>query len=72
MEKKKLEMEFLSEINKKYVISIDEPKFDLTHEEVQTAMEAIISDNVFIVSMADLAEVVEARIITTSVEKLTE
>lgn len=72
MEKKKLEMEFLSDINKKYVISIDDPKFDLTQEEVQTAMEAIITDNVFSVSMADLAEVVEARIVTTTVEKLTE
>ena len=71
MEKKKLEMEFLSAINKKYIISIDEPKFDITQEEVRTAMESIISDNVFEVSMADLAEVVEARIVTTTVEKLT-
>ena len=71
MERKKLEMEFLNAINKKYVISIDDPKFDLTQEEVQTAMEAIISDNVFEVSMADLAEAVEGRIVTTTVEKLT-
>lgn len=70
MEKKKLEMEFLSDINKKYVISIDDPKFDLSQAEVQTAMEAIISDNIFSVSMADLTEAVEARIVTTTVEKL--
>ncbi len=70
METKKLEMEFLNSLNKKYVISLDDPKFDLTQEEVQTAMEAIISDNVFTVSLADLAEVVEARIITTQVDKL--
>lgn len=71
MEKRKLEMEFLSELNKKHVISIDDPKLDLTPEEVQTAMESIIADNVFIVAMADLAEAVEARIVTTSIEKLT-
>ena len=72
MEKKKLEMEFLNEMNKKYVISIDDPKFDITQEEVETAMAAIIADNVFVVSLADLVEPVEARIVTTNIEKLTQ
>lgn len=71
MESKKLEMEFLNEMNKKYVISIDDPRLDLSQEEVETAMAAIIADNVFQVSLADLAEAVEARIVTTNVEKLT-
>lgn len=71
MEKKKLEMEFLNEMNKKYVISIDDPKFDISQEEVETAMAAIIADNVFVVSLADLVESVEARIVTTNIEKLT-
>ena len=71
MEKKKLEMEFLNAMGKKYVISIDDPKFNLNPEEVETAMEAIITNNVFIVSLADLAEAVESRIITTNIEKLT-
>ena len=71
MEKKKLEMEFLNSLNKKYTISLDDPKFDLSQAEVQTAMEAIISDNIFNVSLADLTEVVEARIVTTQVETLT-
>lgn len=72
MEKKKLELEFLSEGRKKYTITVDDPKSDLTQEEVKTAMEAIIKDNIFTVSLANLAEAVEARIVTTSVEKLTE
>lgn len=70
MEKTKLEMEFLNALNKKFVISIDEPREDLTPEEVQATMEAIISENVFVSSTADLAEIVEARIITTKVDKL--
>lgn len=72
METKKLEMEFLSEMGKKYVISIDNPKFDLNPGEVQTAMDTIIAQNVFLVSMADLVESVESRIVTTHIETLTE
>ena len=70
MEKSKLEMEFLNTLSKKFVISIDEPKEYLTPEEVQEAMETIIEENVFVSSMADLAEIVEARIVTTTVNKL--
>ena len=67
---KKLEMEFLNSLNKKYTISLDDPKEDLIPEEVQAAMESIITENVFIVSEGDLAEIVEARIVTTTVNKL--
>lgn len=70
MEKTKLEMEFLNALNRKYTISIDDPKLDLTPEDVETAMEAIITENVFVVSEADLAEIVEARIVTTTVNQL--
>lgn len=70
MEKIKLDMEFLNALGKKFVISINDPKKDLTPTEVKTAMETIISGNIFVASMADLAEVVEARIVTTTVNKL--
>lgn len=70
MEKRKLEMEFLNNLNKKHVISIDDPKLDLTPVEVQSAMKSIISENIFMVSGGDLAEVVEARVVTTTVNKL--
>ena len=72
MESKKLEMEFLTGLSRKFVIGLDDPKFNLSKEEVETAMEAIIAENVFIVSLANLVEPVEARIVTTSIEKLTE
>ena len=72
MEKRKLEMEFLNEMDKKYVISIEDPKLDLNPEEVETAMDTIIEENVFTVSMADLKKPVEARIVTTQIEKIVE
>lgn len=70
MNKTKLEMEFLDEDNKKFVVSIDQPRSDITSEEVRVAMNAIISHNVFTSSMLDLVEPSEARVITTTVNTL--
>lgn len=70
MNKSKLEMEFLDESNKKFVISIDEPRADLTPSEVRTAMEAIVNYNIFDSSMNNLVAVKDARIITTTVDDL--
>lgn len=71
MEKTKLEMEFLDEASKKFVISIDEPRADITPEEVSQAMAAIVASNVFDSKMLDLVKANDARIITTTVNKLT-
>ena len=70
MDKKKLELEFLNEEGKKFVISIDDPREDLTEQEVGLAMAYIIANNVFVSSMYDLVEVNGARIVTTSVQTL--
>lgn len=70
MEKSKLEMEFLDEQNKKFTISIEAPRTDLSSEEVKTAMESIIGLNVFDSSMNDLVSANDARVVTTSTEKL--
>lgn len=70
METKKLEMEFLNEAGKKFVISIEQPREDLTEMEVSQAMNSIIANNIFTSSMLDLVEVSDARIVTTTVDKL--
>jgi len=70
METKKLEMEFLNEAGKKFVISIEQPREDLTEMEVSQAMNSIITNNIFTSSMLDLVEVSDARIVTTTVDKL--
>lgn len=66
MDKTKLEMEFIDEANKKFVISIDQPRSDITAEEVGIAMDAIISLNVFASATLDLVEAKEARVVVTS------
>ncbi len=70
MEKTKLEMEFLDEANKKFVISIDEPRSDITPEEVSQAMTTIINCNIFNSKMLDLVKANDARIISTTVNKV--
>lgn len=70
MEKRKLEMEFLNNLNRKYTITIEDPKLDLTSEEVQAAMDGIIAEDVFLVSLGKLETAVDARIVTTSIENL--
>ncbi|CAK7045744.1 DUF2922 domain-containing protein [Tissierella carlieri] len=70
MEKTKLEMEFLDETNKKFMISIDQPRLDITPEEVSQAMDTIITCNIFDSKMFNLVEAKEARIVTTTVNKL--
>lgn len=70
MEKTKLEMEFLDESNKKFVIALDNPRIDLTPEDVRDAMEAIVGYNVFDSSMKDLVVPNDARIITTTIDQL--
>lgn len=69
MEKTKLEMEFIDEANKKFVLSIDEPKAGLDSEEVRLAMDTILASNIFMSSTGELADVSEARIVYTSVSK---
>lgn len=70
MEKTKLEMEFLDKSNKKFVISLDEPRSDLTPIEVSEAMNTILTHNVFISSMGDLEVANDARVITTTINTL--
>lgn len=71
MEKTKLEMEFLDESNKKFVISIDEPKLDITPEEVFQVMDTIVASNIFTSNMVDLVKANDARVVSTTVNKLT-
>lgn len=70
MEKTKLEMEFLDNLGKKFVLSIDNPRADLSPQEVKTAMEGILAHNVFQSQAGDLSLINDARVVTTRVDKL--
>ncbi len=70
MDKTKLEMEFLDEADKKFTIRVDKPRIDLTDEEVSTAMASILTHNIFLSGTLDLISASDARIVTTTINKL--
>lgn len=64
-ENKKLVMIFRNSAGKNVTISIDDPKDDLTEEQIKTAMDLIVEKNVFNKNDYALVEAVEAQIVTT-------
>lgn len=64
-ENKKLVMIFRNSAGKNVTISIDDPKDDLTEEQIKTAMGLIVEKNVFKKNDYALVEAVEAQIVTT-------
>ena len=64
-ENKKLVMIFKNSADKKVTISIEDPKDDLTQEQIKNAMDIIVAKNVFKKNDYALVEAVEAQIVTT-------
>jgi hypothetical protein len=67
---KVLEMLFDTAQGKKYTISVDEPRADLTGPEVETGMQAILASNAFSVDGANLVSAYQARIVERTVTEL--
>ena len=63
--KKKLVMTFKTTDDKKVSLTVDNPREDLSEEEVKTAMELIIEKNIFAPGGADLASLVSAKVVQT-------
>lgn len=63
--KKKLIMSFKTLSNKKISISVDDPRENLTESEIKTAMNTILSKNIFKVNGEDLDSLVEAKVVET-------
>lgn len=70
MENSKLEMEFLDSEGKKFRLTIDEPRADITGEEIKTVMENIVARDIFFSNSGDLVLANAARIITTTVQEM--
>ena len=62
---KKLVMTFKTTDDKKVSLTVDNPKEDLTEEEVKTCMERIKEKNIFAHGGADLASLVSAKVVET-------
>ena len=62
---KKLVMTFKTTDDKKVSISVDNPREDLSQEEIKTAMELIKDKNIFAPGGSDLAALVSAKVVQT-------
>lgn len=64
-----LDLVFKNAIGKKVLVHIEEPKPGLTKAEIDAAMNAVVTNNIFTSSGGDIVEAVEGRLrtITTDV-----
>lgn len=63
--KKRLLMNFMSELDRKVSISVDDPREDITEDEIKEVMDLIVEKNIFAPNGADLVATVEAKIVVT-------
>ena len=70
MEKRKLEMDFIDGTNKRFRLSLDNPKEDLDTIQAEAAMDEILANNIFVSNGVDLVGFDAARVITTVVEEM--
>ena len=68
--KRLLELGFLDELNKKFRISIDDPKEDLDSIQIQGAMESLLTHDIFVSNGVGLAAIDGAKIIRTNIEEI--
>ncbi len=62
-----LELNFINEEGKNSKITLNNPRTDLTAEEVRTAMDEIIAVNIFTTSGGDFKQADSAKLITRDV-----
>lgn len=62
---RKLVMSFKTSADKTVSISLDNPKIDLTEEEIKTIMGLILDKNIFAVDGKDYVSLVSAKVIET-------
>lgn len=64
-ENKKLVMTFKNEVGKEVSISIEDPKDDLTEQQIKTAMELIVEKNIFKKNNYAFVSTVKAEVVNT-------
>ena len=63
--KKRLLMNFMSELGRKVSIAVDDPREDIAEDEIKEVMDLIVEKNIFAPNGADLVATVEAKIVVT-------
>ena len=63
--KKRLLMTFMSELDRKVSIAIDDPREDIAEDEIKEVMDLIVEKNIFAPNGCDLVATVDAKIVVT-------
>jgi elongation factor P hydroxylase len=67
---RRLEMVFTNAAGRRSTISVDNAREDITQQEVQSAMETIVSRGIFTTSGGDITAIDSARIIATEITEI--
>ncbi len=62
---KRLVMTFKTADDKKVSLSVDDPREDVTEAEIKSAMNLVVSKNIFAPGGTDIAAAVEAKVVVT-------
>ena len=62
---KRLVMTFKTTDDKKISLSVDDPREDVTEAEIKSAMDLVVSKNIFAPNGADIVSAVEAKVVVT-------
>ena len=66
---KRLIMTFLTELGRKISISLDDPREDISEEEVVAAMNLIVDKNIFTPYGSELVSSVDDKIVLTDTQE---
>lgn len=64
---KQLELHFLTEMGRTARIVVQDPKDDLTEEEIKAAMQTIVDANAFYSTSGALVDIKEARLVERNI-----
>ena len=62
---KKLLMTFKTTDDKKISLSVDDPREDVLESEIKSAMDLVVSKNIFAPGGSDIAEAISAKVVVT-------
>ena len=63
-------MRFINAAGRRITISVENVREDITNAEVQAAMNAILTKNVFTTSGGDITAIDSARIVSTEITEI--
>jgi len=64
---KTLQLNFVTASGKKMMLTVDEPRDDITTEEVESAMSEIISSGAFVIEDLPLESAIGARVVERTI-----